>query len=199
MSTVIELSPETLRERMHEALQIYVAAMGYPPSVARRRAPMWAEHALRPGWKAVAAVLEPGDQLRGVSKLKLAAHHAPLVGIAYGYSGAPSQWWYKQVWDALESGDGELNAERTLEDYFELTELHVHPDAQGMGVGQALITALLDARPERAVLLSTPEVGDEDNRAWRLYRRLGFADVLRHFQFDGDPRPFAVLGRELPL
>jgi ribosomal protein S18 acetylase RimI-like enzyme len=46
------------------------------------------------------------------------------------------------------------------------------------------------------MLLSTPE---GENRAWRLYRRLGFGDVLRHYRFTGDPRPFGVLGRELPL
>jgi ribosomal protein S18 acetylase RimI-like enzyme len=46
------------------------------------------------------------------------------------------------------------------------------------------------------VLLSTPE---GPSRAWRLYRRVGFQDVLRHYQFAGDPRPFAVLGRTLPL
>ena len=37
------------------------------------------------------------------------------------------------------------------------------------------------------------------SRAWRLYRRFGFVDVLRHFLFPGDDRPFAVLGRQLPL
>jgi len=35
--------------------------------------------------------------------------------------------------------------------------------------------------------------------AWRLYRRTGFRDVVRHFTFAGDRRPFAVLGRGLPL
>ena len=49
------------------------------------------------------------------------------------------------------------------------------------------------------MLLSTPEVAGEDNRAWRLYRRLGFEDVLRDFTFAGDRRPFAVLGRVLPF
>ena len=46
------------------------------------------------------------------------------------------------------------------------------------------------------MLLSTPE---GENRAWRLYRRLGFTDVLRNYRFTGDPRPFGVLGRDLPL
>jgi ribosomal protein S18 acetylase RimI-like enzyme len=49
------------------------------------------------------------------------------------------------------------------------------------------------------VLLSTPETDGEANRAWRLYRRLGFLDVIRGHHFAGDPRPFAILGRPLPL
>jgi hypothetical protein len=50
------------------------------------------------------------------------------------------------------------------------------------------------------VLLSTPEHGPRaPGRAWRLYRRLGFEDVLRDHLFTGDLRPFAVLGRTLPL
>ena len=28
---------------------------------------------------------------------------------------------------------------------------------------------------------------------------MGFQDVLRNFTFTGDPRPFAFLGRPLPL
>jgi ribosomal protein S18 acetylase RimI-like enzyme len=50
------------------------------------------------------------------------------------------------------------------------------------------------------VLLSTPEYGAAaPGRAWRLYRRAGFQDVLRQHRFTGDARPFAVLGRRLPL
>jgi hypothetical protein len=28
---------------------------------------------------------------------------------------------------------------------------------------------------------------------------MGFRDVLRHYRFTGDPRPFGVLGRDLPM
>jgi hypothetical protein len=28
---------------------------------------------------------------------------------------------------------------------------------------------------------------------------MGFEDVLRDYHFAGDPRPFAILGRSLPL
>ena len=48
-------------------------------------------------------------------------------------------------------------------------------------------------------LLSTPEADEQTSRAWRLYRRFGFVDVLRDFRFPGDERPFGVLGRDLPL
>jgi ribosomal protein S18 acetylase RimI-like enzyme len=66
----------------------------------------------------------------------------------------------------------------------------------GPRLGEALLRSIAGDRSERRILLSTPE---GENRAWRLYRRLGFTDVLRHYRFTGDPRPFGVLGRELPL
>ena len=78
--------------------------------------------------------------------------------------------------------------------YFELTELHIHPRAQGRGLGEALASRLLAGRTEANVLLSTPEINGEANRAWRLYRRLGFTDVIRGYHFAGDPRAFAILG-----
>jgi ribosomal protein S18 acetylase RimI-like enzyme len=78
-------------------------------------------------------------------------------------------------------------------------ELHVRPAAQGHGVGTRQLRALLAMADGKTVLLSTPEADEERSRAWRLYRRFGFVDVLRDFVFPGDERPFAILGRELPL
>ena len=86
-----------------------------------------------------------------------------------------------------------------MSSYFELTELHIRPHAQGRGLGEALARRLLANRAEANVLLSTPEINGETNRAWRLYRRLGFNDIIRNYHFAGDPRPFAILGRSLPL
>ena len=80
-----------------------------------------------------------------------------------------------------------------------MTELHVSPGLQGRGIGATLVRTFLADRPESTVLLSTPEVDGEDNGAWRLYRSLGFTDVLRSYRFQGDARPFAVLARSLPL
>jgi hypothetical protein len=59
---------------------------------------------------------------------------------------------------------------------------------------------LLAGVSETRVLLSTPEYGTRTpGRAWRLYQRTGFQDVLRGQRFTGDSRPFAVLGAALPL
>lgn len=175
---------------MGEALAIYVSAMDYPRGTEAHRAPMWSEHALRPGWRAVAALGESsGDD-----------SDPALLGIAYGYRGARRQWWCEQVRSGLLANAWTASAaDGLLGNYFELTELHVLPAAQGLGLGEQLLRTLLHDRAEPAVLLSTPEVPAEGNRAWQLYRRVGFTDVLRNFIFAGDGRRFAVLGRSLPL
>jgi ribosomal protein S18 acetylase RimI-like enzyme len=175
---LVELTAAQLRARLDEALRIYVTAMRYPPGTAQHRSPMWLEHMLRTGWLCMAAF--DADT---------------LVGIAYGYRGAPGQWWHDEVHRGLARIDP-VAAQRELTDYFELTELHVHPDWQGSGIGEALLTELLSRVDASRVLLSTPE---GPTRAWRLYRRIGFTDLLRHYRFTGDSRAFAVLSRALPL
>jgi ribosomal protein S18 acetylase RimI-like enzyme len=179
---LVELGAEQLTARLAEALHIYVSAMGYPPGTARQRRTLWLEHLHRPGWRAVGWL----DTTDG------------LLGIAYGYAGGPGQWWFEEVRRGLRAADPDSRL--WLHDYFELTELHVRPDAQGHGLGEGLLRALLAGTDRSRVLLSTPEYGDRPpGRAWQLYRRLGFRDVLRDHRFTGDFRPFAVLGRELPL
>ena len=176
---LVELSAQDLTARLAEALHVYVSAMGYPPGTARQRRNLWLEHLNRPGWRAV-GWLDAADS---------------LLGVSYGYGGSQGQWWYEEVRRGLRDSHGD---QRWLEDYFELTELHVRPDVQGDGLGEALARRLLAHPANRHVLLSTPEA-DPPSRAWSLYRRLGFTDVLRHHRFTSDPRPFAVLGRALPL
>ncbi len=179
---VVALTPEAFGARLAEALGVYVTAMGYPRATVRQRAPLWREHTRRPGWRGVAAFGERGA----------------MAGLCYGYHGAPGQWWHDEVRRGL-TGTDPVKV-RWLRDYFELTELHVLPHAQGAGLGEQLLRTLLTGCEREAVLLSTPELDPaRPARAWRLYRRLGFVDVLRSHRFVGDPRPFAVLGRGVPL
>jgi len=198
---LIDLLPNDMQRRLNDALAVYVDAMRYPRGTENQRAAMWLEHMRRPGWKAVAAVdvAEPGDPAQpGEPAADLG--DAPLLGVAYGYPGAPGQWWQQQVVLGLERGGlPPQDIAQLMTSYFELTELHIHPRAQGQGLGEALARRLLANRSERNVLLSTPETNGEANRAWRLYRRLGFTDIIRRYHFAGDPRAFAILGRALPL
>ena len=87
---LIDLSPADMRRRLNEALTVYVDAMRYPRGTEEQRASMWLEHAERAGWRAVAAV-EASDA--GAESLA----NGPLLGVAYGYCGAPDQWWQQQV------------------------------------------------------------------------------------------------------
>lgn len=203
---LIDLSPDDMKRRLPEALRVYVDAMRYPRGTEEQRAALWLEHTRRAGWKCVAAVevAESG----GASESSMGAGpesgadliDAPLLGIAYGYSGAPDQWWQQQVISGLQRvGTSPGRIAELMASYFELTELHIEPRAQGKGLGEALTRRLLAGRDESHVLLSTPEINGEANRAWQLYRRLGFTDVIRGYHFAGDPRPFAILGRPLPL
>src|SRR5262249_13362683 len=104
-------------------------------------------------------------------------------------------WWHDQIRTALRRDA----VKSWLSDCFELVELHVRPTEQGHGIGERQLRALLSGVQRHNVLLSTPEANESRSRAWRLYRRFGFADVLPAFYFPGDDRPFAILGRALPL
>ncbi|WP_374025683.1 GNAT family N-acetyltransferase [Mycobacterium sp. HNNTM2301] len=195
---LIDLPPTDMERRLGEALKVYVDAMRYPRGTENQRAAMWLEHIRRPGWQGVGVVDAEGADGSMPSAAQLS--NAPLLGIAYGYPGAPGQWWQQQVVLGLQRGGRPAQEIAGLmNSYFELTELHIHPRAQGRGLGEALARRLLADRAEENVLLSTPETGGEPNRAWRLYRRLGFTDVIRRYHFAGDPRAFAILGRKLPL
>ena len=192
---LIDLSPSDMQRRLGDALAVYVDAMRYPRGTEDQRASMWLEHTRRYGWKAVAAVEVPDQQDIGVGSAA-----APMLGVAYGYCGAPDQWWQQQVVQGLHRvGANRMRIAELMTSYFELTELHIAPRAQGRGLGEALARRLLADRGEAHVLLSTPEINGEANRAWRLYRRLGFTDIIRGYHFAGDPRAFAILGRALPL
>jgi ribosomal protein S18 acetylase RimI-like enzyme len=176
---LVAWQPADLLRHLDAAISVYGQAMGYPRDLLDTRKGYVAAHAHRPDFRAV-ATLGPGDA---------------LLGFGYGYRSGPGQWWHDQVAAALRRDQRRW----WLGDCFELVELHVRPDAQGRGLGARQLAALLTGVPQRTVVLSTPEADESASRAWRLYRRFGFIDVLRRFQFPGDDRPFAVLGRELPL
>ena len=186
--SVVRWTPADARARVVEAMSIYAEAMGYPPEAGLQRSGFAMAHTRRAGFRAVAAL----DGSRGGRFSLTERGHPALVGFGYGYATAAGQWWHDQVRVAMSA---RLAAE-WLDGCFELSELHVRPAWQGQGLGRALLLELVDQLPQSTVLLSTPE---GDSRAWRLYRSLGFVDLVRDYLFPGDSRPFAVLGVRLPL
>ena len=174
MITVEAWPVATMRARRDDVLDVYAEAMQVPSATARARRGIVSTHLEQDGLRAVAA--HDG--------------HGRLVGIAYGYLGAPGQWWHDQVRAALRREQ----AAEWLDDSFEVCELHVRPAHQGAGLGRALLDALLDGVPARTAVLTTP---DSETRARRFYRAGGWVDLVRELRFPGDPREFAVLGLRL--
>ncbi|NUT36339.1 MAG: GNAT family N-acetyltransferase [Hamadaea sp.] len=176
---LIAWTPEDLQRRLPEVIEVYGEAMGHRGADLQARAGRFAAHVRRPDVRGVATLTTDGQ----------------LLGFGYGYPGASGQWWHDTVAAALEPDQRKF----WMSDPFEVVELHVRPTAQGHGIGAQQLTALLRMASGQTALLSTPEADEQASRAWRLYRRFGFQDVLRRFLFPGDFRPFAVLGRELPF
>jgi GNAT superfamily N-acetyltransferase len=176
---LVRWTPDDLVRRLDDVVAVYGEAMGYRTDLLDARRGYIATHVRRPGFRAVASLTSEGR----------------LAGFGYGYLGAPGQWWHDQVWRALDP----TARQRWLTYCFEVVELHVRPPAQGHGLGAGQLRALLTMAEGATTLLSTPEADEQRSRAWRLYRRFGFVDILRDFHFPGDERPFGVLGRNLPL
>jgi ribosomal protein S18 acetylase RimI-like enzyme len=176
---LVPWTPDDLIRRIDDVLAVYSDAMGYRREAIAARRSYLRTHVRQPGFRAVATLSTDGA----------------LVGFGYGYHSAPGQWWHDQVSAAMDAD----SRSGWLADCFEVVELHVRTATQGHGLGERQLRALLTMATGATTLLSTPEDDETTSRAWRLYRRYGFVDVLRHLTFPGDARTFAVLGRTLPL
>jgi ribosomal protein S18 acetylase RimI-like enzyme len=174
VSAVLEAwDRDRLAARSDDVLDVYADAMQVSRGTARSRRSVLAAHLDRPGLSAVAAL--EGDR---------------LVGIAYGYQGAPGQWWHDHVRAAM----GPRLAKEWLVDAFEVCELHVRPAHQQLGIGRDLLVELLQGTHALTAVLTTP---DQETRARAFYRGGGWVDLVRDLHFPGDPRTFAVLGLDL--
>lgn len=160
---------------------IYALAMDAPPAQLHSRRATMERHAGYPAFRALIAVPDVA---------------APPIGFAYGFHGAVGQWWHDVVLDTITTERGDEDAQYWLGDSFEIAEVHVHPAHQGKGIGRAMVHALVAGRLERAALLSTPE---GHTRARRLYRSLGFTDLVPGFSFPGSGPAYAIMGAALPL
>jgi GNAT superfamily N-acetyltransferase len=174
MIDIVSWDRDELARRRDDLLDVYAQAMTVSPSAAQARRSIVTAHLDRAGLRAAGAVDESGW----------------LVGVAYGYLGAPGQWWHDQVREALPKA----MAKTWLAGAFEVCELHVRPPFQGQGLGRGLLDLLLTGPPAATAVLTTPDV---ETRARGFYRADGWVDLVRQLTFPGDPRQFAVLGKKL--
>jgi len=176
--TFTELGPAEFRRAISRFIAVYTAAMNPQERLLAGREAILDRHAANPGFRALAAAAGP-----------------VLAGFTYGFHGAPGQWWHDIVASALTFSSAP-GAGTWLTDSFEVAELHVLPAYQGGGIGRELLTRLTSGRSERTAVLST---ADTESRARRLYRGVGFTDLLTGFRFSGGEPPYAVMGATLPL
>ena len=178
---IAELDRSGFLAAIDDFLAIYAAAMAADPAELPSRRAIMERHSGSPGFRALAV---------------RAASSGRVVAFTYGFRGLPGQWWHDVVRAGMTAAAGLRTAGYWLDDVLEIAEVHVHPDYQARGIGRRMVLTLTARRSERTAVLSTR---DAPTPARRLYRSLGFADLLSDFLFPGGGPPYAVMGAELPL
>jgi ribosomal protein S18 acetylase RimI-like enzyme len=176
-----ELNRSDFLATIDDFLAIYAAAMGAQPAELPSRRAIMERHSGSPDFRALAVTAGPTGR---------------VVAFSYGFRGLPGQWWHDVVRAGISAAAGLPTAGRWLDDVLEIAEVHVHPQYQARGIGRRMMLTLTARRTEHTALLSTR---DAQTPARRLYRSLGFADLLTDFLFPGGGPPYAVMGAELPL
>jgi ribosomal protein S18 acetylase RimI-like enzyme len=191
-----ELSAEQFTAELDALAGIYALAMAAPAAELPGRMAIMERHAGHPAFRAVVAV-QPGEPGLHPDQGGAAADDPrAVIGFAYGFHGRAGQWWHDVVTGNLAARRGGEAAGHWLGDSFEFAEVHVHPDHQARGTGRAMMHTLAAGRPERTAVLSTPH---GPTRARRLYRSLGFVDLLPAFSFPGAGPAYTIMGAVLPL
>ena len=181
--TVSELSPGEFTARLDQLITVYAAAMRPPAEMLPGRRSIMAGHAANPGFRALLATEdgsgEPvgfGYGFHGGGRPVVARHGGPRAGRRATARRPPRPGW------TTRSRSPSCTWHRTT---------------RATASAPACCSGSTSDRPERTALLSTR---DADTPARRLYRGVGFTDLLTGFAFfpGGEP-PYAVMGAELPL
>ena len=178
-----ELDAAAFGRNLDELIEVYAEAMGVPAMQLPGRRGVMEGHAVNPAFRGITVAAPDTAEPR-------------IVAFAYGFHGARGQWWHDLVRSALTVASGPDAAADWLDDSFEIAEVHVRPRYQQRGIGRHMLHRLTGGLTERTAVLSTM---DSESPARRLYRSLGFADLLTRYQFAGVAERYAVMGAALPL
>jgi ribosomal protein S18 acetylase RimI-like enzyme len=198
-----ELDGNQFLANLEACAGVYAAAMNPPEEQLPGRHTIMERHAGYAAFRAIVAIARPADGTTGdgtAAADRAAADGEPItgqvVGFAYGFHGGGGQWWHDLVSRTTTVVLGSRAANDWFGDSLEIAEVHVLPGHQGRGTGLAMMLRLTAGRPEPVAVLSTM---DSDTKARRLYRGLGFTDLLTAFTFPGTEMPYAIMGAPLPL
>jgi ribosomal protein S18 acetylase RimI-like enzyme len=177
---IVRLTAVEVGEVGAELQQVYAVTFTRPPynesvSDAARFPAMLAQHAQREGFRCFVARQEDDGR---------------IVGMAYGYTCLPGQWWCEKVAGALTA----TAARRWLEDSFEFAELAVVPELQGQRLGSRLHDTLLASLSHRTAVLSTIQA---ETVAMHLYRKRCWLTLRSGFTFPNSGRHYVIMGRRL--
>jgi ribosomal protein S18 acetylase RimI-like enzyme len=196
-----ELDPAAFGADLHALMGVYQAAMGVAAVQLPGRRSIMESHAANPGFRAIAVTAPPGQASQAsaagqAGQVIPGSANGAVIAFAYGFHGDNGQWWHDLVRSGLMSQSGYAAVTEWLDDSFEVAEVHVRPEHQRHGIGRRLLFRLTGGLTERTAVLSTM---DANSPARRLYRSLGFTDLLTGYRFAGAPVPYAVMGAALPL
>ena len=202
-----ELDGNQFLSNLEACADVYAAAMNPPEDQLPGRHTIMERHTGYAAFRAIMAIARPEGRAAaggnpadgGLADSGLADSGlitGDLVGFAYGFHGGSGQWWHDLVSRTTATILGSRAADDWFGDSLEIAEVHVLPSYQGQGTGLAMMLRLTAGRSERAAVLSTM---DANTRARRLYRGLGFTDLLTRFTFPGTELPYAIMGAPLPL
>ncbi|MEU4798504.1 GNAT family N-acetyltransferase [Streptomyces sp. NPDC023327] len=176
MTDDVVIGPIDLAARVDEALDVQAHAFGLSDEEVAVRRQIVLRHLTYRGARSFGATT-PDDR---------------LVGFVYGMPNDRHHWWSTVVEPYLRGRD----LDDWLDDSFVITELHVRPGHQNLGIGRALITTITEGAAEPRSILSAIDV---ESPARGLYRSLGYTDLARRVLFPSAAKPYAVMGAPLPL
>jgi ribosomal protein S18 acetylase RimI-like enzyme len=169
----VAIGADELLRRLPEVERLWLEV--WPGTSRSRFDEVLPRHAARDGFRCTVADDESGR----------------LVGLAYGYAGAPGEWWHDIV--SKEMGP-ELAGRWLGPGHFELVELMVAPDRRGHGLGGSLHDTVLAGATETTAVLTTQV---ENIPALALYRQRGWRTVVPEVRFPPGDAAYCVLGLDV--